>query len=297
MGAVSLSFIIVQSFLELGIFITFVLGNLFSQNRLVKLLSYLWVFQYFQIFATYTLSAYLDPGYLKHSWIAQVQNDPEYKEELAENGEKNFCKHCVLPRPLRCHHCSECHKCVLLFDHHCFFVDNCVGFRNFKVFFQFLCVFPVHAVLTIVIMFYNLSIRDPDAYQMIFLMLGVFYFFIFGFFVVAQLIPQIGFLIHNSTWVEDSMRTSQKSFYEKAKVSQLYAYDNGFIFNLKCRLGNNPLFWLLPTPNTDNPYKSRYNPSYTPINKLSIPLIDDLDENAPLLQKYTKKRNVTSSMV
>ena len=35
------------------------------------------------------------------------------------------------------HHCATCRKCVVYMDHHCPWVNNCVGFYTQKLFFQF----------------------------------------------------------------------------------------------------------------------------------------------------------------
>lgn len=37
-------------------------------------------------------------------------------------------------KPKRSKHCDACGKCVMVFDHHCPFLHNCVGARNVKFF-------------------------------------------------------------------------------------------------------------------------------------------------------------------
>uniref|UniRef100_A0A671S999 Palmitoyltransferase n=1 Tax=Sinocyclocheilus anshuiensis TaxID=1608454 RepID=A0A671S999_9TELE len=45
-----------------------------------------------------------------------------------------------LNQPMRARHCKTCEHCVRRFDHHCPWIDNCVGERNHKWFLLYLCV-------------------------------------------------------------------------------------------------------------------------------------------------------------
>ncbi|GMF33741.1 unnamed protein product [Phytophthora fragariaefolia] len=87
-------------------------------------------------FLTFTCIMYVyvcikDPGYVPRS------ARPAY-ELLATEDNAVPCPTCVTRKPQRSKHCSACRRCVYRFDHHCPWINNCVGIGNHRSFLFFL---------------------------------------------------------------------------------------------------------------------------------------------------------------
>lgn len=68
--------------------------------------------------------------------------------------EYRYCNTCKILRPPKSSHCGRCDMCVMEFDHHCFFIGNCVGSRNIKYFLNFLVGLIVYALYVIPVTLY-----------------------------------------------------------------------------------------------------------------------------------------------
>ena len=279
-----LSFIFFQTCSEISFFFCFIIRILYEGNKFLHFLSYFWVFQYFYTFWSFTEASFLNPGYLTQNWENEAKEDPNYiSNNNTTNNSANFCKKCNMKRPQRCHHCSDCKKCVLLYDHHCEFTDNCVGQRNYRAFFIFLLIFPLHAFTTVGLGIFAIFKYKARGIQLFVFFTTALYFLVFGVIVLIQLSAQMPFLLYNSTWVEDSVQEDTEKLYKKAGVKQVNKYDINILDNVKCRLGHNPFLWIFPTANNEKIYSFKINPNYIPPNQLNITTDDVADEKTPLM--------------
>jgi palmitoyltransferase ZDHHC4 len=76
-------------------------------------------------------AAYTDPGIINPSNVQDAIAQYPYDEILFR---PNVCRTCVLTKPARSKHCSICHACIARNDHHCAWINNCVGQNNTGLF-------------------------------------------------------------------------------------------------------------------------------------------------------------------
>lgn len=93
----------------------------------------------FNIMWNYISCIFTPPGSPKEALAAELEEQKKLvgtEGEAAKEEEAQFskwCKSCNAPKPPRTHHCHICKKCVMVMDHHCPWMANCVGHYNYRV--------------------------------------------------------------------------------------------------------------------------------------------------------------------
>ncbi|KAK3445224.1 hypothetical protein EUGRSUZ_A01284 [Eucalyptus grandis] len=143
-----------------------------------------------------------------------------------QGGDLRYCQKCSLYKPPRAHHCRVCKRCVLRMDHHCIWINNCVGHANYKVFF----VFVVYAVTACI---YSLVISGLLLVPLC-IALGV----LLGW--------HIYLILHNKTTIEYHEGVRAMWLAEKGGSVYNHPYDLGAYENLTMELRMIVLFVFLP---------------------------------------------------
>ncbi|XP_023251730.1 palmitoyltransferase ZDHHC2 isoform X1 [Seriola lalandi dorsalis] len=184
-----------------------------------------------------------DRGESQQEILRRIAKDlPIYTR--TNSGAIRFCDRCQLLKPDRCHHCSVCDKCILKMDHHCPWVNNCVGFSNYKYFMLFLaysllyCLFITATDLQYFIKFWTNGLPDTQAK----------FHILFLFFSASMFSVSLASLFTYHCWLVCKNRSTLEAV--RAPVFRHGTDKNGFSLgvskNFRQVFGDEVKYWPVP---------------------------------------------------
>ena len=111
------------------------------------------------VFILYITLSFSNPGRIVNYQYKDLLDIVEKGEEIDE-----FCPYCLVKKAYRSMHCLVCQKCVYDFDHHCFWVGNCIGKNNYTLFFIFLIYILLNTLFNIIMTIYYLATEMINEY-------------------------------------------------------------------------------------------------------------------------------------
>ncbi|VDO41434.1 unnamed protein product [Haemonchus placei] len=122
-----------------------------------------------------------------------------------------YCYICQTLKPDRSHHCSSCGRCVVKFDHHCPWINQCVNHNNYKPFLLYIfysTLLVLWFLLTSIECFIRFIINAAwldEAIPLVLLFSVIAMFGMFGYFPLGEmLIFHYGLLSINETTCEQA---------------------------------------------------------------------------------------------
>ncbi|XP_012257947.2 palmitoyltransferase ZDHHC3-A [Athalia rosae] len=170
------------------------------------------------------------------------------RDDFDERDDWTVCTRCETYRPPRAHHCRICKRCIRRMDHHCPWINNCVGERNQKYFIQFLVYVGILAfyAITLVILSWvsdcsecsnDVAIKQSRILHCVILVLESA---LFGMFVVAILVDQFQAILGDETAIERIQGHNHHHNKTTPRTLTLLAQVCG---------KSHPALWLLPCHN------------------------------------------------
>ena len=130
----------------------------YMKNELSVVIPFLIVFIYIITLIYLLVGSFSDPGIIRRFNFNNI-NDYNFKYLTRKEAKLfhlgyiinyKYCNTCGIIRPNRSTHCSDCNNCVERLDHHCPWMGNCAGKRNYIYFFIFLTLLNILSILIII---------------------------------------------------------------------------------------------------------------------------------------------------
>jgi len=208
----------------------------------------------FMLLLCYAMCTLVHPGEVPQEWVYHPNMEPAIdlpiKEVKKKGGVPRHCKKCGKYKPDRCHHCRVCGTCILKMDHHCPWINNCVGYHNYKYFLLLL----FYTMLATHLIFWTISEsmmaalnKDAPFFNMFSVLFGLSISFFLAFLVTPFLGLHIWLVSQGLSTIEfceQVLPQGGASCWCCMETNSMW--NLGVFRNFQAVLGDNPLFWLMP---------------------------------------------------
>uniref|UniRef100_A0A1B6E074 Palmitoyltransferase n=1 Tax=Clastoptera arizonana TaxID=38151 RepID=A0A1B6E074_9HEMI len=183
----------------------------------------------FLAFASHLRTMFTDPGSVPKG---NATNEMIRQMGVREGHVIFKCPKCCSIKPERAHHCSVCQRCIRKMDHHCPWVNNCVGEDNQKYFVLFtlyIASISIHALFLSANQFYtcvHLEWKDCSSFSppttVVLLVFLVFEALLFAIFTLAMLTTQLQAIWNDETGIEQ-LKKEEARWVKKSKWKSIQA--------------------------------------------------------------------------
>ena len=129
-----------------------------NKNNIILYSFFLWGYILYTIIfmILYIKLIFMDPGrskkFITIENIRQIMKQKEVKINLIK-----YCPKCLVRKAKNLRHCVICDECCEGFDHHCYWVNNCIGKKNYYYFIAFLFFSFFDVLIILIICIYSFS--------------------------------------------------------------------------------------------------------------------------------------------
>ncbi|KAL6841356.1 hypothetical protein ACP4OV_028874 [Aristida adscensionis] len=204
--------------------------------------------------ATYAIAVRREPGRVPQGFLPDVEDAESPVHEIKrKGGDLRYCQKCGHYKPPRAHHCRVCKRCVLKMDHHCIWINNCVGHENYKIFLVFVLYAVVASFYSMILIIGSIMHSVPkdeqsgsDSSRTSIIICGVILCPL-ALALAVLLGWHIYLILQNKTTIEYHEGVRAMWLAEKGGDLYHHPYDLGVYDNLISVLGPNIFCWLCPT--------------------------------------------------
>ena len=201
----------------------------------------------------YGLCFYLSLAILSYYWVRTSLSDPTDPVVLANRAAllglqqfdssryESMCTICSTSVGNNSKHCGACNRCVERFDHHCIWLNNCIGAKNYGLFFKLITIVFLHEiiVLTVSILFvfnyFNEDLNPSIGVSFI----GIQFYLLFQSFIIDMFLFNL-IILHIWLWKHELTTYELIKMRNKRKKQKVHVLSHTEVANSKLTGAQSP---------------------------------------------------------